>query len=318
VNRFLLENADLLESASANEPVSVTVPVGAHSVDIGSNAQLSLLEKPRFEQAKASSNNTNQIQLNNIAAYVQDVELKATSDLPDKASSSLPQFPLIHDKIPPVSPRLKPVDSVHMKLPLIPSNVMPPPFQSAPLQGPPPKLQMYEPVAQVLNIPLNPIYMPKRQHPLPPTTSSLLNPFGSLKLLNGMKNPLIPQMLSNYLSKNRRLQYVPNDNFEFVNRYSPNGQRLYRNKRYVHDKQGEVGLKRGFQVVTSLDLSFSPNMSADQMPVYEGIPAPIVYGLCFSTSHVYFFLGLAALLLVVVASCVYIICRLEGAKKEWF
>src|SRR5699024_7397090 len=145
-----------------------------------------------------------------------------------------------------------------------------------------------------------------------------LNPFNSLRMLKSKKNSLLPQLISNYyFGKNRRSQYVPNDNFEFVSKLAPGGQRAFRKRRYVNDKQGEVALKRGFQVVTSLDLSFSPNMSADQMPIYEGLPASIVYGVCFSTTHVFYFATLSLLLLVAgISSCVYIICRLERAKKS--
>ncbi|OTF82646.1 Zona pellucida-like domain containing protein, partial [Euroglyphus maynei] len=136
----------------------------------------------------------------------------------------------------------------------------------------------------IMTIPLSPIYsmpMPLTMGPMTPPIhhqpsksngfGSLLNPFNSLKLFsNGNNNggngivgnkKYIPQIFSNYFQQKRpppssssasMMMNLPNDNFELLLNSaipsSPNGGRIYRSRRYINDKQGEIGLKKGFQV----------------------------------------------------------------------
>ena len=310
VNRFLMENADLLESASANEPVSVNAPENLNTANLAYSAEQAFPETHSVDNKLLPSTTNKQSQLNNIAAFVQDVEHKVNpmvNNGPELTASSPGEFNVMGKLSMNNGQHSGPI---RMKIPLPGHNSLP--MHTAHPRRPfaPPK---HEPVAQVMNIPLSPMFMPNSQPHLP----NILNPFNSLRMLKSKKNSLLPQLISNYyFGKNRRSQYVPNDNFEFVSKLSPGGHRVFRTRRFVRDKQGEVGLKRGFQVVTSLDLSFAPNMSAD-MPIYEGIRAPIVYGLCFSTTHIFFFVAVSLSLLVIgILSCVYIVCRLERAKRN--
>lgn len=331
MNRFLMENADLLESASSNEAATVTAPMYIDS--LSNTDSETMLTDDRAVRHNLTMGK--QSQLNNIAAFVHNVEAKPTGTAPadqkldngkvhaefnvmSKLSSGKRGMPNSnHGKAPTRMPL-----GVSNSLPLFPMSAQ----RAGPALGQHPHPHRHEPVAQVLNIPLSPMYMPgMRPHghfpsQLPPANMLNSQQFNNYRLLKS-KSLSIPQLFSNYFAKNRRAQYVPNDNFEFVSKLAPgaalSGQQVFRTRRFVSEAQGEVGLKRGFQVVTSLDLSFSPNMSADQMPeVYEGIPAPIVYGLCFSTTHFMYFVAVSLLFLFSgITSCVYIIIRLERAKK---
>lgn len=345
MNRFLMENADLLESASSNEAATVTAPVYIDSLSGGSDSD-SMLTNADKQVLRHNSTAGKQSQLNNIAAFVHNVEQpKTTGDQKQFDNSKIhAEFNVMsklssggarghqnsnHGKLPPMRGGMSAAQSNPLAMFAMATGQRPGPGSGA---GLPPRYPA-EPVAQVLNIPLSPMYMPgvrpsAGHAPLPfaggqgmPSPNMLNSQLNSLRLLKS-KGLSIPQLFSNYFGKNRRAQYVPNDNFEFVSKLTAPGvagqpQQVFRTRRFVRDTQGEVGLKRGFQVVTSLDLSFSPNMSADQMPeVYEGIPAPIVYGMCFSTTHFMYFVAVSLLFLFSgISSCVYIIVRLERAKK---
>lgn len=326
MNRFLMENSDLLESASSNEAVTVTAPVYIDS--LSNTDPETMLTGDRG--MRHNSTIGKQSQLNNIAAFVHNVDAKPTSSVSGDQKfekSKIHEFNVVSKMS---SGKRGMANSNQGKPPLrmplgAPNSV--PLFPMSAQRGGLPHLRphRHEPVAQVLNIPLSPMYMPgvrpQGHFPSQMPSPNMLNhqQFNSHRLLKS-KSLSLPQLFSNYFAKNRRAQYVPNDNFEFVSKLAPGavgGEQVFRTRRFVRDSQGEVGLKRGFQVVTSLDLSFSPNMSADQMPeVYEGIPAPIVYGMCFSTSHFMYFVAVSLLFLFSgITSCVYIIIRLERAKK---
>ncbi|KPM03203.1 Zona pellucida-like domain containing protein 7 [Sarcoptes scabiei] len=155
-----------------------------------------------------------------------------------------------------------------------------------------------EPIAQVMNIPLNPIYTAPISLNLGQTFSqpqssnnkqsnglgSLLNPFNSFKLFQKKPNYQLPQLFSNYFQSKR--QYIPNDNFDLINfSNKPIKSNVFRTKRFISEQQGEIGLKKGFQVVTALDLQFLPNITQELMPIFEGKPESIVYGICFSSAY---------------------------------
>lgn len=304
MNRFMIENSDLLESASSNDAVAVDPVSGG------------------IEDNVSQINATKQAQ-RNIAPIGEDAEHRPIGDF-DNTMPSYAEFNVATKVSTGTGPRanqVKPPGFAPVRMQHVPRMAPHPPMHSPPPSMQRPQPLMNQPVAHVMNIPLSPMYVPGRQQLLhPQSSSSVMNAFDNLRLLKNKSPQLLPQLLSSYFGKNRRSQHVPNDNFEFVTKLSPDrgGQRNFRMRRFVPDPQGEVGLKRGFQVVTSLDLSFSPNMSGDQMPIYEGVPAPIVYGMCFSTTHFFYFVAVSLFFLFSgISSCVYIICRLERAKKSF-
>ncbi|KAI2810632.1 hypothetical protein BLOT_001795 [Blomia tropicalis] len=323
VNRILIENnADLLESASTNLASSVSMPTDGQSVtDHGQHQRQdnNVIDRKEFNVTTKSMGHD----LNDIAAFIQQT---VASPNGNRVETIKPQSNNAGESI--YGGKHKNVSKSKGRPSLSSSS-----SGMGPMGYPPMMMQSRpEPVVQVLNIPLSPMYMPAGMGPVVPVRPvhgpipNMLNPFESLKMSLKSKSPRLPQLISNYFGQKRRnsAQYVPNDNFQFItsnsNHHHNNGPFPYRTKRYVRDKQSEVGLKRGFQVVTSLDLSFAPNMSDSEAmaDVYEGrIPSSIVYGICFSTLHIFYFMSGAFLLLLVgVGSCVYIICRMERIKRK--
>ena len=306
-----IKDADLIESANNFQEVAFKEP------EVNYGQRVAHTDRLNPDQIKDIISTTETITernyLNDIASFLQTVD------------STLPPVRLNQSKIyePPRDESKIPYDD------MMPGNLMNQ-FDSFKLNVPYsnmnrmpahsilPKKPYYhqEPVAQVMNIPLNPLFIAPMATMRPHSTQnmkSILNPFNNIKLFN--KKQTLPNLFSSYFGKNRRSQYVPNDNFEIFNQHMPAHRHFVRTKREIKDKQGEVGLKRGFQVVTSLDLSFSPSASGDQMPVYEGKPAPIIYGICFTTTHFFFFISLLlSLLLIGISTCVYIIVKIEKRK----
>ena len=95
----------------------------------------------------------------------------------------------------------------------------------------------------------------------------------------GSLSSLAPHFLqSMLLKKERPSQLHQNLPFTF-----PHGPRSFRSKRKVKESP-QISLKKGFKVITSIDLSFSPNMTTDVPEVLEG-RREFIYGICMSTNE---------------------------------
>lgn len=343
--KFQIENAtahfvdkdDLLESANTHEEPS-NVKLISDEITLGD----------RKTQPLMAVDDENRNYLDIIADYLQNVELDKNKDM--DVTMFMDQHPE-----PSSTPKTNPMPNeqiilthhpneqfnVNQKIPsndrhmLRPPPPPPPPMPARPAPIPvapvPNKKLFGEPVAQIMNIPLNPSFpvppLPLTMQPFPApipikstgltsSLSSLLNPFNSIKFFN-KKHPNIPQMFSNYFTPKRN--YLPNDNFELINNNQlTTGHVYHRTKRYINDQQGEIGLKKGFQVVTTLDLSFSPNMSdQDQMPVFEGKPEAVVYGICFSSTYfIYVISTFISLIFSGIFISIFICYRLEKIKNK--
>ena len=356
-HRFVMDNKDdLLESADTNkEPVSTNVHLPADIINDNKNVQPVHLIDDDDENGKRNY-------LDIIADYLHNVDANKDkiihNDYQVETIMESTPNPIIsshnnHQHQQPRHPTPKPMIDIPKK------KIIRPPAPQKPYPIPMRNMNLGEPVAQVMTIPLSPIYsmpMPLTMGPLTPPIhqqhpsksngfgSLLLNPFNSLKLFgNGNNNngggggggnkKYIPQILSNYFQQKRQqpslpstsmMMNIPNDNFELLLNsaipssppsHSSNGGRLYRSRRYINDNQGEIGLKKGFQVVTTLDLSFAPNISQDMMPVFEGKPEAVVYGLCFSSTYFIYALATAiSFLFSAIFVSIFIVCKLERIK----
>ncbi|XP_053214722.1 myb-like protein I [Panonychus citri] len=95
----------------------------------------------------------------------------------------------------------------------------------------------------------------------------------------------------------------------------PHGPRSFRSKRSP-SSEPIVSVKKGFQVVTSIDLDFNPN-STELPEIYEGRREEIIYGVCMP------FNGLIASLVTIIAIIVFslissfvLIRRINKLRKE--
>lgn len=305
-NAFFIENTDLLESADTNHVVKEMVPPPPPST-LSPSADESMhdnnpVEQDRFDLNKLQQQNNTLFTTTTPQMQSRPVQAHAKPNIPNIHLNKRPHDPVAQVMDIPLNPMFNAMGPIGQ----MPLGVFPPP----PFMSPPP--------------PSMPQHIQHNRPGKPTNFPSLLNPFSNIKLFN--KNSRPSNLLSDYFGKNRRTQQVPVDHFDMLHHHPPQHHHHqpymhpirpgFRAKRFINEPQGEIGLKKGFQVVTSLDLSFSPNMSSDQMPIYEGKPAAIVYGICFSTSHfLYVIVSVLALLISAIASSVYIICKIEKTKR---
>ncbi|KAH9425143.1 hypothetical protein DERP_011871 [Dermatophagoides pteronyssinus] len=385
-HRFLMDNNkdDLLESADSNkQPVTSNVLSDVHIINNNNNDDDKNIQSMIDEINDNNDENGKRNYLDIIADYLHNVDSNNKDQIIHNdyqvetimESTSNPIIKSSHDhghhQPHPQHQQQQPYRQhpTPKQINNIPKKIIQQAPPTPPLQKPYPipinhhHHHHSEPVAQIMTIPLSPLYsmpMPLTMGPMiqsihhqqQPSKSngggsglgSLLNPFNSLKLFgNGNNNnngisggssqkKYIPQILSNYFQQKRQpspslssptsmMMNLPNDNFELLlNSPIPsngggNGHRLYRSRRYINDNQGEIGLKKGFQVVTTLDLSFAPNISQDMMQIFEGKPETIVYGLCFSSTYFIYALATAlSFLFSTIFVSIFIVCKLERIK----
>ncbi|CAG2164396.1 unnamed protein product [Oppiella nova] len=100
--------------------------------------------------------------------------------------------------------------------------------------------------------------------------------------------PLIPnnQIIMNLMDKRKDSIINPrNKGNGGPQSQFPFGPRSLRLRRSVDPMANEIGVKKGFQVVTSVDLAFFPNFTTDSAPIYSGRRDNIVYGVCLPAAH---------------------------------
>ena len=202
------------------------------------------------------------------------------------------------------------------------------------------------PVAQVLNIPLklgfpfiqlpfnsfNNFLSPHASHSSKPNlgssnqyqpnshflqsatpTNSLSSSHKSLLSNLGSLSNLAPHFLQSIVSKKEKpsalYQALPVVAF-------PQGPRSFRSKRRV-SQSPEVSVKKGFQVITSIDLSFSPNITTDVPEILEGVREDFVYGICVPTNGVVVALiALVSIVFLTLSSSFYFIKKLNKLNAK--
>ncbi|XP_074597339.1 uncharacterized protein LOC141852292 [Brevipalpus obovatus] len=95
----------------------------------------------------------------------------------------------------------------------------------------------------------------------------------------------------------------------------PQGPRSFRSRRSP-SREPLVNVKRGYQVVTSIDLSFMPN-TTDLPEIYSGRREDIVYGVCMPFNGL--LIGLTLVTLLVLFALITSLCfmkRLKNLKKQ--
>jgi hypothetical protein len=266
--------------------------------------------------------------LQNTEQYQQTINLmhnslSAESEHPLNAPIAKPQF----NHLPPIniynddSEKSRPNNQFNKKI--APNSFQKPPVVSGPIaQVLNVPLQPGLPFLQVLpnNIPNHPMNIRNAQKPL----IQHLNQIHKQHLPHMAFPPLHPnnhQIIRNFVDKRKDLPHeVPNvrlkPNIPSQSQF-PFGPRSLRIRRSNGKSQNEIGLKRGFQVVTSVDLAFFPNITTDSAPIYSGRRANVVYGVCLPVAQLA--TGLSCILwLIVVAfsSCACIIYKLDKYKKS--
>lgn len=158
------------------------------------------------------------------------------------------------------------------------------------------------PSAQVVAVPL---------HPLIPLNTNLIHqsinsptPASDLSLLQKVKNKISSHI------KDIKLHTKSGPETQF-----PFGPRSLRIKRAGDSSQ--IGLKKGFQVVTSVDLAFLPNVTTDSAPIYSGRKDESRRGMCFSVGQLA--TGLSCILwliIVAITSCAFMTYKLNNKKNK--
>lgn len=294
-NHFFVKNSDLIQSANeASVAHSLASPPEENINHSPSDKNNHLAPEMNPRDLVQEFDLNRQHELNEIASFLQNENMKANLNDTRRPISSSPTKPF------------KNIAATHLNN--NPNNRLNWPSRALPYVGAPNR-QPIDPVAQIMNVPISPLYLPK-QAPFPvnrmPNNGKLFN----------KKPPLLPHLFNNYFGKNRNPQNIMTDHERLASiafAHIPS----HRTKRFIQNDQSEIGLKRGFQVVTSLDLSFMPNMSTDQMPIYEGIRAPVVYGVCISRVHLlYAFLSGFLMLFIGLATCIYIVRQMDKLKRK--
>ncbi|XP_054168629.1 putative uncharacterized protein DDB_G0282133 [Oppia nitens] len=188
------------------------------------------------------------------------------------------------------------------------------------------------PVVQVLDIPLQP-GLPFLQIPVLPNNlinNNLMNyPQNPTLLNNSPLNNILKRVIhrpphgfpailpNNHFMKRKEQLY--NERTGTGGSHIPFGPRSLRFKRSINPTANEIGLKKGFQVVTSVDLDFFPNITTDTAPIYSGRrDNNIIYGVCLPVAHLA--TGLSCILWLIVvsfSSCAFIIYKLDKSKKSF-
>ncbi|RWS30995.1 Zona pellucida-like domain containing protein 7, partial [Leptotrombidium deliense] len=201
--------------------------------------------------------------------------------------------------------------------PLIRATGMNPrPFAEMPLDA-------SNPVVQVMNIPLQlgmpPIQLPAvnnfiAQRPTKPQRPSLFSAFQ------------LPKLNFPFMSKNEVLQ-PPHIDGRFPQRFTneqhnmvamapfPHGPRSFRHKR--SHTGPEISVTKQFQVVTSIDLSFAPNVTTDTPQVFEGRREDVANGFCIPFTSV--ILALCTITSLVVCAMLFSVCvffRINGRRNK--
>ena len=163
------------------------------------------------------------------------------------------------------------------------------------------------PLAQVVAVPLQPLQPGSPQLSLNHNQLNAPIPPSDLSLLQKVKNK-IKDLKPDILNIKLHSKAGPDSQFPF-------GPRSLRIKRSGDSSQ--IGLKKGFQVVTSVDLAFLPNMTTDSAPIYSGRKDDQTNGMCFSVGQLA--TGLSCILwLIVVAitSCAFMTYKLNKNNKS--
>lgn len=191
--------------------------------------------------------------------------------------------------------------------------------------------QPQQPVAEVLKVPLQP-GLPLVQLPV---NNFISNPLAKLKNafanLGGhshnrqqqqqMQHHLHQQHLQQLKAEHDRLKTL--EQHQRIHQglmaqfpHGPRALRLKRSQNTIGPGGGAV-MRRGFQVITSVDLDFFPNITTDSAPVYEGRREEVVYGVCMPVSG--FAAGLSCILWLIVfafGSAACLVYKLDKFKKS--
>ncbi|RWS04449.1 Zona pellucida-like domain containing protein 7, partial [Dinothrombium tinctorium] len=179
------------------------------------------------------------------------------------------------------------------------------------------------PMVQVMNIPLQlglpPIQMQPpannfiNQHPQQkPQRPSFFSNFQLPKLnIPFIKNEILMRQ-PNILDQRNTLNLahrIPENHRPVVP--FPHGPRSLRLKR--SETGPEINVRKQFQVVTSIDLSFSPNVTTDIPPLFEGRREEIVNGVCMPVTGL--MIGLSAIFSVILCALSFSVCAMLRINK---